>query len=81
VAATTNGKKYELHFEPDGAPIVVMRLKESPVPTAARRIRQNEQFECRLRADAAKILPRDRTDYIIRCLFEDDKRPATNGQQ
>ncbi len=80
-AMSANGKKYELQFEPDGSPIIVMRLKETPVPTEARRVKQSEQFECRLKADAAKVLPRDRTDYIIRCLFDDSQRPATDGNQ
>jgi hypothetical protein len=76
-AAGTTGKKYELQFETDGSPIRVMRVRESPVPTERRKAMQIEQFECRLKADAAKILPRDRTAYIIGCLGEDGRQPTT----
>jgi hypothetical protein len=81
IAAGTNGKKYELQFETDGSPIRVMRVRETPVPTERRRARQIEQFECRLKADSAKILPRDRTAYIIGCLGEDSQPPATIDRQ
>src|ERR1700730_12114922 len=81
IAAGTNGKKYELQFETDGSPIRVMRVRETPVPTERRRAKQIEQFECRLKADAAKILPRDRTAYIIGCLGEDSQPPATIDRQ
>jgi hypothetical protein len=77
VAMDSNSKKYELQFESDGAPIRVMRLRESAVPTERRRARQTEQSQCRLKADAAKVLPRDRTDYIIQCLAES----TTDGLQ
>src|SRR5467141_604217 len=80
-AMNTNGKKYELQFETDGAPIRVMRLREYPVPTEKRRAKQIEQFECRLKADVAKVLPRDRTAYIIGCLEDDDQQPTTAGPQ
>ena len=81
IAAGTNGRKYELQFETDGSPIRVMRVRETPVPTERRRAKQIEQFECRLKADAAKILPRDRTAYIIGCLGEDSQPPATIDRQ
>ena len=81
IAAGTNGKKYELQFETDGSPIRVMRVRETPVPTERRRAKQIEQLECRLKADAAKILPRDRTAYIIGCLGEDSQPPATIDRQ
>jgi hypothetical protein len=80
-AINTNGKKYELQFETDGAPIRVMRLREYPVPTEKRRAKQIEQFECRLKADVAKVLPRDRTAYIIGCLEDDNQQPTTAGPQ
>lgn len=81
IASGTNGKKYELQFETDGAPIRVMRLREYPVPTEKRRAKQIEQFECRLKADVAKVLPRDRTAYIIGCLEDDNQQPTTAGPQ
>ena len=81
VATDSNAKKYELQFESDGSPIKVMRLRESPVPTEKRRAKQIEQFGCRLKADEAKILPRDRTAYIIQCLGEDSQDPTTARPQ
>jgi len=81
VATDSNAKKYELQFESDGSPIKVMRLRESPVPTEKRRAKQIEQFGCRLKADEAKILPRDRTAYIIQCLGEDTQDPMTARPQ
>jgi hypothetical protein len=36
-----------------------------------RRAEQIRQRECAHRADEAKVLPRDRTAYIVRCLAED----------
>jgi hypothetical protein len=80
-AINTNGKKYELQFESDGSPMRVMRLTESPVPTEKRRAKQTERFECRLKADVAKILPRDRTAYIIQCLGEDSQEPTAAAPQ
>jgi len=44
-------------------------------PSEKRRAKQIEQFGCRLKADEAKILPRDRTAYIIQCLGEDTRIP------
>src|SRR5258708_3714964 len=70
-AMDKNGKKYELQFEPDGSPITVRRLVQSPLISEKRRARRTEQLECRHKADVAKVLPRDRTAYIIGCLAED----------
>jgi hypothetical protein len=81
IATGANGKKYELQFETDGSPIRVMRVRETPVPTERQRARQVEQFECRLKADAAKILRRDLTAYIIGCMGEDSQDPATAAPQ
>jgi hypothetical protein len=74
-----NGKSYELQFESDGSPTTVRRIVRSPLVNEKRRTKQIEQLECRHKADAAKILPRDRTAYIIGCLEkEDDQKPATD---
>jgi hypothetical protein len=35
-----------------------------------RRAEQLKQIECGLKADFSKILPRDRADYITKCLVE-----------
>ena len=70
-ATDRNGKQYELQFQSDGAPIIVRRFAHTPLPTAARRAKQVAQLECRLESEVEKVLPRDRTAYIIRCLEQD----------
>ena len=79
-AMDKNGKKYELQFESDGSPITVRRLRQSALVPEKRRAKQIGQLECRHRADAAKVLPRDRTAYIIGCLAENGPKPATDAQ-
>jgi hypothetical protein len=79
-AMDKNGKKYELQFESDGSPITVRRLRQSALVPEKRRAKQIGQLECRHRADVAKVLPRDRTAYIIGCLAEDSPKPATDAQ-
>jgi hypothetical protein len=49
---------------------------DAPLPNETRRANQIAQLECRLGAEAAKILPRDRTAYIIKCLADDGQKPA-----
>lgn len=80
-ATDRNGKQYELHFESDGSAITVRRFNQSPLPTAARRAKQMAQLECRLKSEVAKVLPRDRTAYIIRCLEDDSRKPTTAEPQ
>ena len=77
-ATDKNDKKYELQFESDGSPIIVRRLKELPLPSEKRRAKQVEQIECRQKADDAKVLPRDRTAYMIGCLAQDSPAPAAD---
>ena len=77
-ATDKNGKKYELQFEPDSSPITVRRLRQSPLVPEKRRAKQIGQLECRHKADVAKVLPRDRTAYIIGCLAEE--KPAADAQ-
>ena len=107
VATDDNGKKYELQFESDGAPIVVRRVRLSPPtirqhperslaqklvePDAVapeyreaaekRRREQIAQLECRQKAAAAKILPRDRTAHIVQCLADYSEKSAMTAQQ
>jgi hypothetical protein len=77
-SATDNGgKKYELQFESDGSPITVRKIREEPLTAEKRRTKQAEQLECRQKADAAKILPRDRTAYLIGCLESYEPARAT----
>ena len=78
-AADRGGKSYELRFESDGSPTTVRRIVRSALVDEKRRAKQIEQLECRHKAEAAKILPRDRTAYIIGCLEkEDGQKPATD---
>jgi hypothetical protein len=81
-ATDQSGKSYELRFESDGSPTKVRRIVRSALVNEKRRTKQIEQLECRHKAEAAKVLPRDRTAYIIGCLEqEDSQRPATDGDQ
>ena len=76
-----NGKKYELQFESDGSPMNVRKIRRSSPLTERRRAMQKEQLECRRKADLAKILPRDRTAFIIGCLDADSQRPIPAADQ
>ncbi|WP_246799338.1 hypothetical protein [Bradyrhizobium sp. CCBAU 51753] len=78
-ATDRNGKTYELSFESDGSPMTLRKLRQSALPSERRRARQIAQLECRLKARAAQILPRDTPAYVIRCLGEDDGK--TDDQQ
>jgi hypothetical protein len=42
-----------------------------------RRAEQIKQRECAHKADEAKVLPRDRTAHITKCLAEDAPSPTT----
>ena len=75
-ATDQNGRKYELSFESDGSPMTLRKLRQATLPTDRQRARQIAQLECRLRARAAQILPRDTPAFVIRCLGEDDGKPA-----
>jgi hypothetical protein len=72
-AVDRNGKKYELQFESDGTPMTVRRIRQSPLK-AEMSARQVERLECRRKADVAKVLPRDWTAFVIRCLAEEDRQ-------
>jgi hypothetical protein len=80
-ATDANGTKYGLQFESDGSPIRVQMISVSaptisvsdPAAEAARSkalAAHIEQLKCRQMADAQGILPRDRTDFILRCMEE-----------
>lgn len=75
-ATDQGGKKYELSFESDGSPMTLRRLRQSSLPSERQRARQIAQLECRLKARAAQVLPRDTTAFMIRCLNEGDGKPA-----
>ncbi len=79
-ATDRNGKNYEVQFESDGTPTTVRRIVRSALVTEKRRSKQIEQLECRQKAEAAKILPRDRTAYIIGCLEQEDSQKRATDQ-
>jgi hypothetical protein len=72
LATDEKGRKYELQFESDGSPIKVMEIGSSNPETEERRARtlaaHVEQVKCRHMADARGILPRDLTEFILRCM-------------
>jgi hypothetical protein len=80
-AVDKNGKKYELQFESDGSPITVQKIAQYPLSLEKYRAKRREQLECRRKANAAKILPRDQTAYIIGCLEADSQKPTPAADQ
>jgi hypothetical protein len=81
VATTQSGKKYELQFESDGSPITLRKIRQSSLTEEKRRAKKVEQLECRRKADIAKVLPRDWTAFVIRCLADDGEKAAGVGPQ
>jgi hypothetical protein len=79
-ATDKNGKGYELQFESDGLPITIRKIRHRPLTAEKRRTGRIVQLECRNKANVAKVLPRDLTAYIIRCLAEEQK-PESDEQQ
>ncbi len=80
-ATDKNGRRYELQFESDGSPITVRKIRQSPLSAERHRLKQNEQLECRHKADLARILPRDRTPYLLGCLGLASPEPTTDDHQ
>jgi hypothetical protein len=66
------GAKYEFRFESDGSPIKVRAIRLADPETEERRARSLaahvEQIKCRNMADVQGVLPRDRTEFILRCM-------------
>jgi hypothetical protein len=80
-ATDRSGKSYELQFDSDGSPMSVRKIRRTPLMAERRRAKLIAQFECRHKADIAKILPRDRTAYLIGCLEENSPKPTPAGNQ
>ena len=75
-ATAKDGRKYELQFESDGTPVMLRRIRQSSLEEEKARARKAEQLECRRKAAIARVLPRDWTAYVIRCLTDDDQKAA-----
>jgi hypothetical protein len=75
------GKTYEVQFETDGSPMTVRRIRRSLLATERRRVMQNQRRLCRSQADAANVLPRDLTAYMIGCLEDHSQPPVPDGHQ
>jgi hypothetical protein len=71
-AIDEKGRRYELQFESDGSPIKVRAIRIVDPEAEDRRAKalaaHVEQLKCRHLADVQGILPRDRTEFILRCL-------------
>jgi len=74
MASDGKGRKYELQFDSDGSPIRVQMIRLADPEAEAERERMLaahiEQLKCRHMADAQGVLPRDRTEFILRCMEE-----------
>lgn len=75
-ATAKDGTKYELQFVSDGEPVTLRRIRQSSLEEEKARAKKAEQLECRRKAHVAKILPRDWTAYVIRCLADDEQKVA-----
>jgi hypothetical protein len=80
-ATARDGRKYELQFESDGEPVTLRRIRQSSLTEEKANAKKAEQLECRRKAHLAKVLPRDWTAFVIRCLADDDQKPATAEQR
>lgn len=78
-ATGDDARQYELKFESDGAPITVWRIRRYSLAEKRRRAKLSQQLECRQKADAAKVLPRDLTAYLLQCLGEDNDKAASSA--
>ena len=58
----------------DGTPIRVMMVRAADPEADERRAKalaaHIEQIKCRQKADTEGVLPRDRTDFILKCMDE-----------
>jgi hypothetical protein len=74
-ASDSKGSKYEFQFESDGSPISVKMIRvENPEEQEQRAkalAAHIEQLKCRNLAATQGILPRDRTEFILRCMEEE----------
>lgn len=73
-ATDEKGRKYELQFESDGSPIKVKMIRIADPDVEEQRARalaaHIEQLKCRQMAEVQGVLPRDRAEFILRCMEE-----------
>jgi hypothetical protein len=79
-ATARDGRKFELQFESDGEPVTLRRIRQSSLTEEKANAKKAEQLECRRKAHVARVLPRDWTAFVIRCLADDEQKPATAQQ-
>ena len=80
-ATARDGRKYELQFESDGEPVTLRRIRQSSLTEEKANAKKVEQLECRRKAHVAKVMPRDWTAFVIRCLADDEQKPSTAEQR
>ena len=59
----------------------MQRISTGPLVPEKRRARLRDLRECRRKAVAANVLPRDSASHIIQCLEESGHKPAADDQQ
>jgi len=79
-ATDQSGRKYELKFVSDGQPMQVRKIKQASLEEEKRAAWQREQMECRRKAAAAMVLPRDLTEFLLKCLEEVGAEPLPRAQ-
>jgi len=79
-ATDQSGRKYELKFVSDGQPMQVRKIKQASLDEEKRAVWQREQLECRRKAAAAMVLPRDLTEFLLKCLEEGGAEPQPRAQ-
>jgi hypothetical protein len=70
LATGESGKRYEFHFDSDGSPAIVRKITLVSDEEAARAKVNAARLKCRKKAVAEGVLPRYRTDFILRCMEE-----------
>lgn len=73
-ATDEGGRRYELQFESDGSPINVRMIRAADPAAEEERTRMlaahMEQLRCRQKAIVQSVMPRDRTNFVLRCMEE-----------
>ena len=72
-ATDQKGRRYEFHFESDGSPATVRRITsvaDADVVSAKIVAEQIARLKCSSKAVVQGLLPRYRTDFILRCMEE-----------